>query len=149
MRRVRLALLLLTVFLLGVPAANAAPPPGGGGGPACADIVSVSGSFLEPTPSEKAKITPQLELAADSCRSFTYTVYVLDETGTVLITSQAVRGGGGTTLQFESMFLPTGVNAACVYVTSGVGNHVFERAPDVGCIVLQSSGDPGDYEWFP
>jgi hypothetical protein len=149
MRRVLFGFLVLTASVLGAPGAGAAPPPGHGGGPACADIVGVGGSFLEPTLTEKAKITPKLELAADSCRAFTYTVYVLDETGTTLLTSQEVRGGGGTTVQFESIFLPAGVNAACVYVTSGVGRHVFDRAPAEGCIVLQSTGDPGDYEWFP
>lgn len=149
MRRVLLGLLILMASVLGVPGAGAVPPPGHGGGPACADIVGVSGSFLEPTDTEKAKITPKLELAADSCRAFSYTVYVLDESGTTLLTSQEVRGGAGATVQFESMYLATGVNAACVYVTSGVGRHVFDRAPAEGCIVLTSSDDPGDYEWFP
>ena len=142
MRRLVVGVLFVAVCLSGT-GAGAAPPPGRG--PACADIVGVSGSFYQSTESSKAKITAKVKLADDGCRQFSYTLHVVDGT----TTNSIPVSGDGTTLQSESVLLPTGVSSACVYVTSSVGNHVFDRAPASGCIVLEAGDNPDDYEWFP
>jgi hypothetical protein len=146
MRRVLLGSLLAVglVFVGGLPS-GASP----GGGPACADIVTVGGSFTDATPSAKATVSPKMGLAADSCRGMTYTVYIYDVTGTTLLSSQEVRGSGSSTIEFDDTFVPTGVESVCVSVTSSAGAHIFDRAPVTGCVVVELSDDPNDWEWYP
>jgi hypothetical protein len=97
-------------------------------GPACADIVSGDGSY-----SLAGDVTVNLGLAAPSCSFVTYTVYVLDGSCTNLVTSTSMKGDGTSSLLTLIANVNTAANpAVCIYATTSVGPHVFDRAPDSG-----------------
>jgi hypothetical protein len=140
MKRALLALLGAAALALGaVPAAQAVG--NDAKGPACTDIIAGDGVTTG------SSVQFVFSVAAPSCPQVTYTTYVVDERGdTTPIASSSVSGDGSTDLFFTIPFTdddPT----VCVYSTTSIGKHVFDRAPDSNCVSLTvDSGPPGqDY----
>jgi hypothetical protein len=78
----------------------------------------------------------RLELPA--CQGVMYTVNVLDEaTSTDALASDvATVSANPTTVTFATPTFTASDSDVCIYVTStaGAGPHLFDRAPDTGCI---------------
>jgi hypothetical protein len=135
----RKALLLLAAGAAAV--AVGALAPGAGAalsgdvlGPACADIVGGGFGIAGGTLSGSART------AEPACGFITYTLYVDGQpvaTGTPNPIVDTVVG-------FSSAFAGS---SGCVYATSSVGNHVFDRAPDSGCVTVEEGGS-GGFEGF-
>ena len=152
-RRVVAAIALAA--LMAVPATAVAGPGGDVRGPRCADIVPDNPEAVSEAgyDGETQQVDAIMATAGPSCRFITYTLYVLDEAGdSTPIATMSVRGDG--TNSYVTFF---GVDVSenddtivCVYVTTSVGRgrHVFDRAPDTGCIELSSAGiSPGGSNW--
>ena len=160
-RKVLLAsLLAIGVLGAGGPAIGA-PPEGKGGGPACAEIVSIGGSYTpapggnRPLVSQwQGVVSPVMTVAAPSCKAMTYTVYILDnELVHTVLGSPSVQGDGSTTIDFGDTVVTqeSGDANVCVYATSSVGNghHVFDRRPAEGCVTVEENDSPTDDGWNP
>ncbi len=105
-------------------------------GPACADVTDGAGVY------NASGVSLRLSLAAPSCRQATYTLYVLSADGTTqLVTATATRTDG-TFAYFDNVAVPGDHSTVCVYATTSVGRHVFDRAPDEGCVILGAGGVP-------
>lgn len=107
-------------------------------GPACADITDGAGVF------DGSDVNFRLTLAAPSCRSVTYNLVVLDEDGDTTPIATATASGDGSSNQvfFTDVAASDPDGTVCVYATTRVGNHVFDRAPDEGCMELTVDGPP-------
>ena len=105
-------------------------------GPACADVADGAGFY------NSTGVSLRLALAAPTCRQVTYTLYVLSADGTSqLVTATATRTDG-TFAFFDNVTVPGDPSMVCVYATTSIGRHVFDRAPDSGCVVLGGAGVP-------
>lgn len=140
MKRMLLALAGAAALSLGLaPAVNAVG--NDVKGPACADIVAGDGFNLGD------EVVFRLTIAVPSCAPVTYTMYVLDEPGDATpIATATLHGNGATDLLF-SIPISDDDDTVCVYSTTSIGKHVFDRAPDSGCVTLTVDvGPPGqDY----
>lgn len=140
MRRLLLALAGAAALSLGVaPAVNAIG--NDAKGPACADIVAGDGF------NTGESVQFMLSVAAPSCAQVTYTMYVLDEPGDATPIATATLSGDRSTDLFFTIPISDDDDTVCVYSTTSIGKHVFDRAPDSGCVTLTvGSGPPGqDY----
>lgn len=139
-------IILLAVVLLAtaiVPSLASAAP-GDVKGPPCADVVS---GRLFYTANKQA--TAIIDLAAPSCAYISYTLVVLDEaTDTQPLASFSLKGDGTTQLNISGTVTDDD-STICVYVTTSVGNghHVFDRAPDQGCVELTAGGAPPGFDF--
>jgi hypothetical protein len=117
-------------------------------GPACADIVFGDGGYtLLTTP---PSLQWRFDLAAPSCASVTYTLYIYDSTGTTLLATQTVSGiSDETSLSFNQNFSGANgepaadPNGVCLVGTTSLGRHVADRAPDTGCLPLAPDSGGG------
>ncbi len=134
----RKALLLAAAFAAAISLAFVAPSALGAlndaKGPKCADIVNGSFGLNSGT------LAGTVRTAAPACNAVTYTLYadgVAVATGTP---SQVID----TLVSFNAT-LPAGTTSTCVYATStaGQGPHVFDRAPDTGCVTVEEGGSGG------
>ena len=134
MRKASLLVVACAVAVVGgiVPRATAAPDDVNG--PACADIVSGSFGIGSGT------LGGTVETAAPACKFVTYTLYVSGQAFTTGIPLADDRVVG-----FMSAY---SASNACVYVTSSVGAHVFDRAPDTGCRDAVEGGPVGGFGGF-
>lgn len=126
-------------------------------GPGCVDIQSASadGTVLSRAAfdGETGEVLGQFFLANASCKQFGYRLTVLDDEGDATpIASASVTGD--MSVDFVSITV-SGVSASdgdvCVYVESTTknGNHVFDRAPGDGCVLLLDDGtSPGGGKGF-
>ena len=113
-------------------------------GPTCADITG-GGSFYR-----GGVVNAQMELGDTACKTVTYTLYVSDgtTTTTLLHTATGTPGTSDTlapAVNFEvEVDDPTAHPVVCLYVTTSRGRHVFDRAPDTGCVqeTLDSDDPP-------
>jgi hypothetical protein len=104
-------------------------------GPSCGNIVG--GSFTY----NGSALTGNLTTEAPACSRITYTAYVTYDTANG---PQTTSGTGTINPDFPTK---VGFNVpatdtdgtVCVYLTSSIGNHVIDRAPDTGCIDVSSS----------
>jgi hypothetical protein len=121
-------------FLLTIIAGIGLPTPARGDyndlpGAACADIVGGAGSY------DGTTLRVTISTAKPSCPGLTYTLYVLDGPTApdplALIASQSLHGTRSTELPFS---LPSGSPQICVFATTSSEGHIFDRAPDVGCV---------------
>jgi hypothetical protein len=120
-------------------------------GPACADITDTSWLYSP----DGATAIVDIELGTASCPSVSYTLWVVDSDGdSTFVTSASVRGDGtALTPGLDVVTVQAGVPAAdqdgevCLYATTSVGRHVFDRAPDVNltpnCVELVPGGSGG------
>lgn len=134
MRRfIALALLAGVVLVLPTIAAGAGED---AKGPACTDIVGGSALYTG------GRISLVADLAASPCKFVTYTLYVYDdETSTTplaTVTDYVLLDDATIGLTTEAD--TDGV--VCVAMTTSIGKHVFDTAPDSGCILV-SSTPPG------
>jgi len=103
-------------------------------GPACADIADGAGFFNE------SGVNLRIELAATSCRQVRYTLYVLSADGATPLATSTPTRTDSTFVFFDAVAVSTVTTSVCVYATTSVGRHIFDRAPDTGCIPLVLNG---------
>ena len=146
--RERVLVLIAAVAALAAtvsPTAGSAPSTSDVKGPACADIVQNNASATSNGLYTDAGVQFRIALAAPSCKYVTYTLYVLDASGTTQLSSASVQGDGTDVLFLDAA---GSGDSVCVYLTTSVGNHVFDRAPDTGCGVLALNGGIGATRYF-
>ncbi|MDQ3379963.1 MAG: hypothetical protein M3546_06535 [Actinomycetota bacterium] len=126
-------------------------------GPKCADIgdpVTLQGQTHFYRGTGTAQNQPpytfgmELILAAPACKSVVYTVYIIQDLG-------ATGAAGAPTPVLQTGASATGnpqftttVNdddpTICVYATTASkGGHVFDRAPDIGCLEITAPASGG------
>lgn len=146
MRRV-LAFPLIALALLG-PAGWATAADDDVRGPRCADITSSSWLYS----GDGATATVDLFVASASCPSVSYTLVVQDSLSvTAIVATEPARGDGdaffadGTDFVTLTAEIPVDDRdgAVCLYATTSVGRHVFDRARDAGCLPLIPNGTGG------
>jgi hypothetical protein len=126
----------VAVAALSTAVAGAAPSPTSDvNGPTCADVTDGAGVY------NGTAVNLRLTLAAPPCRSVMYTLYVLSADGTTLLgsSSQTQPTADPTRITFN-VPVSDGSTTVCVYATTSIGGHVFDRAPDTGCIQLVVDG---------
>ena len=109
-------------------------------GPKCADIVDGVGGY------GATDVGIQVQLAASSCQGVTYNVIALDSSGSATVVGEgSVTGDGSSNLVNVGARIEDDDDNVCVYVTTtaGRGPHVFDRAPDAGCISMTRNSAPG------
>ncbi|SRR6266511_839660 len=141
MTRIVLVGIAALALAAGLPSVAGAFGQGDVAGPTCADVVSGDGNYLS-----SGAVNVSVELAAPSCSYVTYTIYVLDASGTTQLGSQSTSGNGTDgTLQLTATVDPSNP-AVCVYATTSVGRHVFDRAPDsdlpLNCVLIVQNSPP-------
>jgi hypothetical protein len=120
-------------------------------GPACADITDTSWLYS----ADGSPATVDIELGTASCPSVSYTLWVVDSaTDSTPVSSASVRGDGVALAPgLDVVTVQADVPAAdqdgevCLYATTSVGRHVFDRAPDAdltpNCVELIPGGSGG------
>lgn len=105
-------------------------------GPPCADIIGGSALYQSGT------LNLAAELAKSPCSKVTYTLYVYDDntSATPLVTQSQYVWLNDTTIGLSATADDDGV--VCVAMTTSIGKHVIDRAPDSGCINV-SDTPPG------
>lgn len=94
-------------------------------------------------------VTTKSDFAAPTCADSVYTIYVLDASGTRLLSSSAQNGDGSQQLTHRLVLandplLPP--QEVCVYGEStGKKGRAGDRAPDTGCVklILDDPNSPG------
>jgi hypothetical protein len=109
-------------------------------GPACADITG--GGFVF----DGSAVTGSARLKAPACTHVIYTLYVLDSPGD----TEPLASGTGTPTETGSVLFNVpatdGDGVVCVYAETSIGRHVFDRAPNTGCVEVTSAS--GGQEGF-
>jgi hypothetical protein len=120
-------------------------------GPACADITDTSWLYS----TDGATATVEILLGTASCPSVSYTLWVVDSAAeSTSVSSASVRGDGaaispGLDVVTVQADVPTADQdgVVCLYATTSVGRHVFDRAPDAeltpNCVELTPGGTGG------
>ena len=120
-------------------------------GPACADITDTSWLYS----SDGGTATVDIELGTASCPIVSYTLWVVDSAADSTPVSSASVPGDGTALApgLDVVTVQAGVPSAdqdgviCLYATTSIGRHVFDRAPDAdldpNCVELTPGGTGG------
>lgn len=109
-------------------------------GPACADVIDGGGAYAG------SDLSFVILVAAPSCKNVTYTVIALDSAGDTTVVGTASKTGDGHPDQVVLRApITDDDNNICVYVvtTAGHGPHVFDRAPDEGCLNLDKDAGGG------
>ena len=134
MKRIAALALVAVGVLAAVPAVSGAASDVKG--PSCLDIIG--GGFTYTS----AGVNGYIELAAPSCKQFTYTLYVTKTNGDLLSAVAPVPNQVSSMIVGFSTTVPTTETSVCVYATTSPmgGNFVFDRAPDAG--VIDASGCP-------
>ena len=115
-------------------------------GPSCADITGARGFY-----GTDGSLTFRVQLADPACDFVTYTLNVYAQDGVTLLTSQSKLGTQGTVdaqgagMPFISVPVPGAPQEICVTSTTSVGggSHVFDTAPDTGCLPVSKGGGAG------
>jgi hypothetical protein len=121
-------------------------------GPACADISDTdwfySGTFGDNASGDEATVHIFLDTA--SCRHVTYTLVVLDSLANQTFVIDASASGDGVSQNPETGEDVVTIEATipeedrdgnvCLYATTSIGRHVFDRAPDSSCVELVPGG---------
>jgi hypothetical protein len=106
-------------------------------GPACTDIVNGGFSY------DGSTVTGSVQLAASACKAASYTLVVEPQDGGTPI---ATGLGGPSPVPGTVVFsvsVTGGGSTVCLAVKSSLGSHIFDDAPDSGCINVDSSGAGG------
>jgi hypothetical protein len=117
-------------------------------GPACVDIAGGNFNY------NGSIVTGSLTIAAPACKAATYTLVVQSAVGGTTSTTSVIGtpfSGNTTTIQFNQAIADDD-GTICVYVTSALGGHVFDRGPDPGatpsCIEISVTGGGGGGQQF-
>ena len=127
-------------------------------GPSCTNIVSGDGKYSTFGGTE-AFLRWDVQTESPTCKNTTYTLVVLDQTGTTVLVQQSLQGGtpmsctlnpgpDDTCVSYTIDLGPaaTAPSAICIYGYSANGNKVSDRAPNTDCVSLTlDSGLPGGY----
>jgi hypothetical protein len=142
-------LLLIPVVALALVATAASAPAAidDVNGPACADITDTSWLYS----TDGATATVDIELGTASCPTVSYTLWVVDSaTDSTAVSSASMRGDGAALSPgLDVVTVQAGVPLAdqdgvvCLYATTSIGRHVFDRAPDASCVELTPGGTGG------
>jgi len=141
--------LLAAILVFGAAVAPAgAGAPGGSDvkGPRCTDIVDSTAAGVTSRgvyDGAAQTVSFRIALAAPACHQMHYTLYVLAATGDttpIAVSSSPTLQPGGDVLIFSGLDVSANTDSeVCVYATTSVGHHVFDRAPDTGCLELSSA----------
>ena len=147
----KLLVISVVALALAVTAASAPAAIDDVKGPACADITSTSWLYS----SDGSTATVDIELGTASCPSVTYTLWVVNsDDDSTSVNSASMRGDGtelspGLDVVTVQADVPTADQdgIVCLYATTSVGRHVFDRAPDAdldpNCVELTPGGTGG------
>jgi hypothetical protein len=128
-------------------------------GPSCANIVSGDGKYSAFGGTE-AFVRWDIQTESQTCKNATYTLVVLDQTGTTVLAQQSVQGGtpmscpfdagasDATCISFAIDLGPaaTAPSSVCIYGYSANGSKPNDRAPDAGCVSVTLDGpSPGGF----
>jgi hypothetical protein len=122
-------------------------------GPPCANIVDTDWGYS----ADGATATVNIHLDVASCPYVTYTLVVQDSLTNQTFVIDASEVGDGVSLVPETGADVVTVQAAvpeedqdgfiCLYTTTSIGKHVFDRAPDAtndpSCVELSPGGSGG------
>jgi hypothetical protein len=134
---------LLTALLALAPAvaAHGGPPPPGSDvrGPACADVIDGDAAYTTFEQAAAPTVVGFITLAEEPCSRLKYLMVVFDATGSERIAK--IRGIsdpslGPTELGFILELGPGTPDTVCVVYTTSRGGHVYDYAPDDGCVEL-------------
>jgi len=155
----RVVVLPLIALALVVPAGWATAAVDDVKGPTCADIIESDWFYSgDGTPASGIVATLTLFLPTASCPSVSYTLVVQDSlTNTTIVATETMRGdrdadgtsGPGTDSVTVTATVPESARdgTVCLYATTSVGRHVFDRAPDAtlnpNCVSLIPGGSAG------
>ena len=123
-------------------------------GPKCADLRSTNaaGTLNSRASFDGAtdEVAGQFFLGAASCRTITYTLYILDDEGDATPIAQAsVQGSGTNPVEIFVSDVTPGDSDVCAYVVTSRGKNTFDRAPADGCVILLDDGSsPGGGKGF-
>jgi hypothetical protein len=149
----RLLAIPILALALAVSAAVAPAALDDANGPTCVDITDTSWLYSP----DGATATVDITLDRPSCRFVTYSVVVQDEVNVTTVVARHGVGGDGTEFAPGSGFdivsvsvtIPSGERdgKVCLFATTSIGPHVFDRAPDAdltpNCIDLVPGGTGG------
>ena len=138
-----LGLAASTLALVGTSIAGAAD--NDAKGPACVDIIGPGsgGTYLA-----SGLVTINVKLGAPQCKQFDYSIVLQTAEGTQSL-QQAGTNAEGDVVFFQGMVNTTTNSSVCVSgkVSIGNENHIFDTAPDSGCISLGLSSGGGFTEF--
>lgn len=150
MRLRRLAALAGVLTLTLVSAAPAAGAVGDANGPKCVDIVN--GEAFYPSAGHVAAV---VKVAAPTCRSVTYTLWVAPALADGTVTGDFFATTTGTVsvddvgrgvITYEVTFSGS-PEAICAYAETTLGRPVRDRGPDTGCDLVLMGTTPGRAGW--
>ncbi len=154
MRRLTSASILAIVLTLstGVPVLGTVDNKG----PRCADISGGFASYKSVAvgASTEAVVNGGIHTTDPSCIEYTYTLHVLNASGTEIARQKVPGTGLGTgcppvppgftsnclTFSIDLGTASSAPSGVCVFYTSQTGDHVADRAPNTGCVGLLLNG---------
>ncbi len=125
-------------------------------GPSCTNIVNGDGTYSTFGGTE-AVLRWDVQTETPTCKGTTYTLYVLDATGTTMLAQQSLQGGtsmscppygsritGDSCLSYTIDLGPASSarTPICIYGTSANGTKLNDRAPDFNCVPLDLTTSP-------
>jgi hypothetical protein len=121
-------------------------------GPTCADIIDSSWLYS----ADGSTATVDLTIDGASCPAVTYSLVAVDSAANQTLVGSGMAQGDGSTLPGQTFDIvtvtATGLSAGsdgviCLYATTSIGKHVFDRAPDAdltpNCLELITGGTGG------
>jgi hypothetical protein len=147
----RLLAIPVLALALAVSAAVAPAALDDANGPTCVDITDTSWIYS----ADGSTATVDISLGTASCPFVTYSLVVQDEVSVTTVVASDGVGGDGTELApgLDVVSVSADVPAAerdgtvCLFATTSIGRHVFDRAPDAdltpNCIELVPGGTGG------
>ena len=130
----------LMFLLAAVVAALAASGASGESGPNCADIVGETHNYTYDAGTSTGRISLQLLLSGGdaACKHITYTLVVSGVSGSPLVVSQ--KGS----VDFVGITFGDSDNKVCISAeTASAGGHVYDAAPDAGCLEITAGASGG------
>jgi hypothetical protein len=130
-------------------------------GPTCVDITNADFSYS----ADGTTATVNITVDAASCTTVTYKLFAQDSAADTTIVNSAGVPGDGTEFAPNAGFdvvtvnvpIPAGEQdgSVCLYATTSIGRHLFDRAPDSGsgmpngsgCVELIPGGTGGGGGW--
>jgi hypothetical protein len=131
MKRVFTVLLLVVLAALTTVAAGSGA--GGESGPGCADVINETHNYSYDAAAGTGVISLRMQLSGDAaaCKQITYTLVVSGVSGNPVVTTQ--KGS----VDFVQVRFGDTDNKICISgTTTSAGGHVYDNAPDLGCLEI-------------